>query len=183
MKTRFECDVRLSRDGVPVVVHDATLKRTHGTERRVSSMTSEDLSEMRVPTLREVLALLRGHTRKRVILDLKVHERALIRHVDALRRVMGLDADSVVFLVQGQLAGAAAMTPSLVLRAVRYVFASHHPGVDGVACLYDGSEGNERSIVCALGAGLIVNLWSPDAGNTRRMKELFAGVCSLTVGP
>jgi len=38
-----EFDVRLSRDGVPVVVHDATLARTGLRPDRVDSLTSEEL--------------------------------------------------------------------------------------------------------------------------------------------
>ena len=39
----FECDVRFSSDGVPVVCHDETLTRTHGEEVLVSSLTAAGL--------------------------------------------------------------------------------------------------------------------------------------------
>ena len=39
----IELDVRLSRDGVPVVIHDATLKRTSGSARAVADMTAFEL--------------------------------------------------------------------------------------------------------------------------------------------
>lgn len=41
----LELDVRLSRDGVPVVVHDATLRRTTGLPLRVSEHTAAELAE------------------------------------------------------------------------------------------------------------------------------------------
>ena len=41
----FELDVRLTRDGVPVVIHDATLRRTGLCEGVVSGMTSKELRE------------------------------------------------------------------------------------------------------------------------------------------
>lgn len=44
----FELDVRLTRDGVPVVIHDATLRRTGLCEGVISGMTSKDLRETRV---------------------------------------------------------------------------------------------------------------------------------------
>lgn len=39
----IEFDVRLARDGVPVVIHDATLERTGLTAGRVSELSSEEL--------------------------------------------------------------------------------------------------------------------------------------------
>jgi glycerophosphoryl diester phosphodiesterase len=39
-----EFDVRLSKDGVPVVIHDATLLRTAGVNEHVADLTSEQLS-------------------------------------------------------------------------------------------------------------------------------------------
>jgi len=43
----IEFDVRLARDGVPVVIHDATLKRTALREGSVESLTSLERSEER----------------------------------------------------------------------------------------------------------------------------------------
>lgn len=75
-----EFDVRLSRDGVPVVIHDATLRRVGQIEGRVADLTAPELqkidvgswfnklrteraesrySEETVPTLRQVLEFLR----------------------------------------------------------------------------------------------------------------------------
>lgn len=63
----IELDVRVSRDGEVVVVHDADLSRVCGTDRRVRDMTAEELASVRllgtqdgVPTLREVLTLVDG---------------------------------------------------------------------------------------------------------------------------
>lgn len=42
----IELDVRLSRDGVPVVIHDATLRRTTGSAARVSDLTAVELSKL-----------------------------------------------------------------------------------------------------------------------------------------
>ena len=44
----IEFDVRLSRDGVPVVIHDATLKRTGLIDRLVSELTAAELREIDV---------------------------------------------------------------------------------------------------------------------------------------
>lgn len=44
----FEFDVRLSRDQVPVVIHDATLKRTGSIDIPVCDLTSQELQEVDV---------------------------------------------------------------------------------------------------------------------------------------
>ena len=57
----IELDVHAARDGVPVVIHDATLDRTTNATGAVSAMTSEQLRDVdagagaHVPTLSEVL--------------------------------------------------------------------------------------------------------------------------------
>ena len=76
-----EFDVRLAKDGVPVVIHDATLRRTGLTSGEVAQMTSTELANadvgswfnrahpklareeydrQRVPTLAQVFELLRN---------------------------------------------------------------------------------------------------------------------------
>ncbi len=77
-----ECDVRLSADGVAVVIHDADLRRTAGSDRLVRSQTVDELKRFdtgiwwgeafagqRVPTLEEALRLVRG--RGRLIVEIK----------------------------------------------------------------------------------------------------------------
>jgi glycerophosphoryl diester phosphodiesterase len=53
----IEFDVRLTRDGVPVVIHDETLYRTHGVRRRVAEMTSNELTTIDVPSLAQLFDL------------------------------------------------------------------------------------------------------------------------------
>lgn len=65
-----EIDVRLTRDGVPVLVHDETLQRLWGHDVRLDAVTAPQLKELTgggIPTLREaVLAAGAG----RLMLDL-----------------------------------------------------------------------------------------------------------------
>jgi glycerophosphoryl diester phosphodiesterase len=44
----IEFDVRLARDGTPVVIHDATLRRTAGIDAPVAALSSSDLSAVDV---------------------------------------------------------------------------------------------------------------------------------------
>lgn len=54
----IEFDVRLSRDGVPVIIHDDTLQRTHGLRRRVVDLTVDELRSVSVPSLRDLFELM-----------------------------------------------------------------------------------------------------------------------------
>lgn len=64
----IEMDIQLTKDRIPVVVHDYHLKRLAGKDVRVNALTLEELqrdyriygSEEKVPTLEEVLALVDG---------------------------------------------------------------------------------------------------------------------------
>jgi glycerophosphoryl diester phosphodiesterase len=77
-----EMDVRLSRDGVPVILHDATVERTTDGRGPVDQLTVDELQSLdagswkdpqfagvRIPTLDEALAVLAGKARP--ILELK----------------------------------------------------------------------------------------------------------------
>ncbi|HZP97910.1 MAG TPA: glycerophosphodiester phosphodiesterase family protein [Reyranella sp.] len=50
-----EIDVKLTADGVPIVMHDASLKRTTGVDRLVAATRRADLPAM-VPTFEEAIA-------------------------------------------------------------------------------------------------------------------------------
>lgn len=79
----FEFDVRLARDGLPVVIHDATLDRTASRQAAIAELTSAELQTVdvgssfnhrhpnaakpeyaseTVPTLRQVFDLVQGTT-------------------------------------------------------------------------------------------------------------------------
>jgi glycerophosphoryl diester phosphodiesterase len=55
-----EFDVRLARDGVPVLLHDETLNRVQHRRERVDRLTAEELAEAGIPRLDAVLAALPG---------------------------------------------------------------------------------------------------------------------------
>ncbi len=64
-----ELDVHLTKDGKLVVMHDESLKRTAGVDRRLCDMTAEELAacrlegtEEKVPYLEEVLPIFAGKT-------------------------------------------------------------------------------------------------------------------------
>jgi glycerophosphoryl diester phosphodiesterase len=105
----LECDVHLSRDGVPVVIHDKTLERTTDAVGDVRARTAEELARVDagyrfvdgsgatpfrgrgigVPTLEQVLDTFRD---VRVIIEMKSGDAALALAVLAVvRRTASLD--------------------------------------------------------------------------------------------
>lgn len=76
-----EFDLRFSRDGVPVIIHDETLARTHGDERAVRDLDASELRLLDVPTLAEALALLPDT----LFLDLELKEPPLPNFFEVLR--------------------------------------------------------------------------------------------------
>jgi glycerophosphoryl diester phosphodiesterase len=68
-----EVDVRLTRDGVPVLLHDATLERLWGHDEPVASLTFDEVVERTgggVPSLADALEVLRDRGSGRMLLDL-----------------------------------------------------------------------------------------------------------------
>jgi len=53
----IEFDVRLSRDAVPVIIHDETLHRTHGVRPRVADLSATQLNKFDVPSLAQLFEL------------------------------------------------------------------------------------------------------------------------------
>ena len=55
----IEFDVRLTRDGVPVIIHDSTLRRTARLPHRIAELTWPELQQLdqTVPSLNELLTL------------------------------------------------------------------------------------------------------------------------------
>lgn len=55
----IEFDVRLTRDGVPVIIHDSTLRRTTGLPHRVANLTWPELENLNVgvPSLEQLFSL------------------------------------------------------------------------------------------------------------------------------
>ena len=87
-----ELDVRLTKDGVPVVFHDSTLKRMFGPVEKVCDMTLDKLRSFRfpdgtkIPTLEEVLQEVAGACP--LLIELKTENdvsklgRAVSHHLD-----------------------------------------------------------------------------------------------------
>ncbi len=71
----LECDVRLTKDRIPVVIHDATTSRTHGTRVVIANHTLDELRQMdftpKIPSLQEFLDEFFG----RILLNIELKSR------------------------------------------------------------------------------------------------------------
>ncbi|MFJ8777126.1 glycerophosphodiester phosphodiesterase [Streptomyces microflavus] len=84
-----EIDVRVTRDGVPVLLHDATLERLWGHDRRVDRLTHQEVLELTgggVPTLAEALDAAGEH---RVMVDLPGSTDASVKKIVGTVRECG----------------------------------------------------------------------------------------------
>ncbi|MFI8325392.1 glycerophosphodiester phosphodiesterase [Streptomyces sp. NPDC085529] len=178
-----EVDVRLTRDEVPVLLHDDTLKRLWGHDRALSSLTHEQLRELThggVPTLRDAL-LAAGE--RRLMLDLPGGNEASVRKIVGAVREAG--AGERVYYCAGAVAmlqvraadphaeialtwTSLAPPRRVLLDAVRPKWLNYRFGLVGEAL----AERVHRD-------GLLVSAWTPDTRRT--MRRLIAnGVDSLT---
>jgi glycerophosphoryl diester phosphodiesterase len=72
-----EFDVRLSSDGVPVLLHDETLERVQGQPTPVSAVTASELEALGIPSLADALHAI-PH-RAAINVDLKgLHDRTVV---------------------------------------------------------------------------------------------------------
>lgn len=87
----IELDVQLTRDGVPVVFHDASLRRLTGSRSRLTEKSADELANLRVrgtepiPRLVEVLCLTRGRAVVQIELKAGVAVAPVIRAIKSSR--------------------------------------------------------------------------------------------------
>ena len=75
----IEFDVRLTRDAVPVVIHDSTLRRTTGLSHRIADLTLSELErlDVGVPALEELLTLFESN---HLVLNLEMKSDSALDH-------------------------------------------------------------------------------------------------------
>ncbi|MFH8518086.1 glycerophosphodiester phosphodiesterase [Streptomyces gelaticus] len=178
-----EIDVRVTRDGVPVLLHDSTLKRLWGHDVQLDRLTHGELTELTrggVPTLREALLATGAH---RIMIDLPgstdgsvprvvgtVHECGAGDRVyycagaDAMLRVRAADPGAEIALTWTTLAP----PRSALLDAVRPRWLNYRFGLV------------DRELTDRLHRdGLLVSAWTADTGRTMR-RLVRHGVDSIT---
>jgi len=91
----IEFDVRLSSDGVPVIIHDDTLSRTHGVRGRVAELPAQELGRLGVPSLRELFELMARNSLL-LCLEIKSREPQLPNLCERLVREFGFEERVIV---------------------------------------------------------------------------------------
>jgi glycerophosphoryl diester phosphodiesterase len=92
----IELDVQVTRDGVPVVFHDATLRRLTGQPGRLAGKTWAELRKLRVqetepiPRLASVLALVRGRVAVQIELKRGASVAAIVRVLRGTQTTKGV---------------------------------------------------------------------------------------------
>ncbi|MER7566690.1 glycerophosphodiester phosphodiesterase [Streptomyces sp. NPDC097941] len=185
-----EIDVRLTRDGVPVLLHDDTLKRVWEHDRPLLSLSADEvrgLTDGRVPTLAEALEATAGSgdgSGSRLMLDLPgTREVRVARRVVDVVREHGAQ-DRVYYC-----AGATAMLavreadPSAEIALTWTTLAPPRPVLlDAVRPRWLNYRFGliDRDLADRIHAdGYLVSVWTPDT--RRSMRRLAAaGVDSIT---
>ncbi|MEV5310217.1 glycerophosphodiester phosphodiesterase [Streptomyces sp. NPDC052610] len=179
-----EVDVRLTRDGVPVLLHDETLKRLWELDRPLLALTAAELSELtadRVPTLADALAATDG---SRVMLDLpgRPDVRAARRVVDVVREC---GAEERVFYCAGATAmlSVRAADPAAEIALTWTTVAPPRPALlDAVRPRWLNYRFGlvDRDLAARVHRdGYLLSVWTPDT--VRAMRRLLAaGVDSIT---
>jgi glycerophosphoryl diester phosphodiesterase len=113
----IELDVRLSRDGVVVVHHDAGLDRTTPLSGPIGERTASELASAGVPALADVLA---RHRDTRLIVEMKMNRRELAaRTIDVVRRAGALERVCLGSFGLRALRAARAIEPRIATSAAR----------------------------------------------------------------
>ncbi|MFG2649642.1 glycerophosphodiester phosphodiesterase [Streptomyces sp. NPDC048436] len=178
-----EIDVRLSRDGVPVLLHDASLKRLWDLDRPLSALSVDELrglTEDGVPTLEEAVEATEGH---RLMVDLPGAT------PDSVRAVVGAIADCGAAERTYYCAGAQTMLavraadPAAEIALTRTTLAPPRAAVlDAIRprwLNYRFSLLSRELVVEVQRKGLLVSAWTPDT--KRAMRRLIdIGVDAIT---
>ncbi len=188
-----EFDVRMTRDGEVVVIHDATVNRTTDGRGRVAAMSADAIKGLdagvrfgvkfrneAVPTLAEVAAALSGQCGRRCGMDVELKARGLEARVcDVLRERRVIESSIVSSFDWDQLKVVAAeepglrlallgeKAPSVLLQAAAtmhaFAIAPRFDIADAALC----AEAHRR--------GLAVYVWTVDDAPTMR-RLIAAGV-------
>ncbi|MEW1928304.1 glycerophosphodiester phosphodiesterase [Streptomyces sp. NPDC088360] len=178
-----EIDVRLTRDGVPVLLHDATLKRLWEHDRPLSTLSADEvrgLTDGGVPTLEEAVAATDGH---RLMVDLPDATPRSVRAVvgavadcgAAERTYYCAGARTMLAVREADPAAEIALTWTTLAPPRRAVLDAIKPRWLN----YRFSLLHRELAVQVQRQGLLVSAWTPDTRRSMR-RLLDIGVDSIT---
>jgi glycerophosphoryl diester phosphodiesterase len=176
----LEFDVRTSADGVPVVIHDATLAREQGSRGRVRDLGADALGRLGVPTLAGVMAFLPDWA----FLDIEVKDDPGPVFEEILEASRGTNLDRAVVssfepAIVSRVGRARPSWPFWLnvrdLRPATLQIAADL-GCTGVACVWPAITAGALERVAA--AGLVLAAWTVRDPVTYRALE-HAGVVAI----
>ncbi|MXM66995.1 glycerophosphodiester phosphodiesterase [Streptomyces sp. HUCO-GS316] len=179
-----EIDVRLTRDGMPVLLHDETLKRLWELDRPLRSLSADEvrgLTDGGVPTLAQALTATHG---SRVLLDLPgtPDARAVRRVVDTVREC---GAEDRVYYCAGApvMLAVRATAPAAEIALTWTTLAPPRPALlDAVRprwLNYRFGLVDPELAARVHRDGYLLSVWTPDTRRSMR-RLLGAGVDSIT---
>ncbi|MGW3101868.1 glycerophosphodiester phosphodiesterase [Streptomyces sp. NPDC001100] len=179
-----EFDVRVTRDGVPVLLHDETLRRLWEVDRPLKSLSVDEvrgLTDGGVPTLVEALAATEG---SRVMVDLPgaADARAARRIVEVIREY-GADDRAYYCAGADSMLAVRAADPSAEIALTWTSLAPPRPAVlEAVRPRWLNYRFTlvDRDLVARVhGDGYLLSVWTPDTRRSMR-RLLDLGVDSIT---
>lgn len=189
----IEIDVRLTKDNVPVLIHDATLTRTtNDTDNTpVSSLTYDELLAYDagswfgeefvgepIPTLEEALTLING--RAKVYIELKVTDVELIEHIVTLTEELNIENDvKVLSFDSATLRAFKARNASIETVLLIFTFfgdidsLGRNTNIDNIALEYNLAVNNENYITQLQQRGKKVYVYTVNSkGRLSQMNDL-----------
>ena len=179
-----EFDVRVTRDGVPVLLHDETLQRLWEVDRPLKSLSVDEvrgLTDGGVPTLVEALAVTEG---SRVMIDLPgaADPRAARRIVEVIREY-GADDRAYYCAGADTMLAVRAADPSAEIALTWTSLAPPRPAVlEAVRPRWLNYRFTlvDRDLVARVHRdGYLLSVWTPDTRRSMR-RLLDLGVDSIT---
>ncbi|QKW09478.1 glycerophosphodiester phosphodiesterase [Streptomyces sp. NA04227] len=178
-----EFDVRLTRDRLPVVLHDETLERLWGHKRALRSLTAKEVAELtggRVPTLAEALE---ATGRSRVMLDVPGATAVDVRHIVSVVHECGAAERSYYTAAAQQMLHVRAADPQAEIALTWTTLAPPRPAVlDAIAPRWLNYRFGlvDRDLAKRVhDGGHLLSVWTPDMRRTMR-RLLALGVDSIT---
>ncbi|MGW4566169.1 glycerophosphodiester phosphodiesterase [Streptomyces sp. NPDC004561] len=179
-----EIDVRLTRDGVPVLLHDDTLKRLWDLDRPLRALSAEEvrgLTAGRVPTLAEALDAT-GDSRVMVDLCGRVDRRTAARVMDVVRQ--GGARDRVYYCAHAEaMLAVRAADPAAEIALTWTTLAPPRPALlDAIRPRWLNYRFSlvDRDLAARVHHdGFLLSVWTPDTRRALR-RLLDVGVDSIT---